>query len=167
MSGLSDFARAYVGTVLVIVADEERPEDGHGLDIGTRVRLLGHARQVPGAPPPEREWRCFEILDGPEAGDWRNLDARDCGQVPIVSADFAGPFLVDAASVVENECSMKEVTQKSVALTYALALRAEAIGGVKADWKRINRAILDRWSVAGLDRVKTRAWKIVEGKIQP
>lgn len=71
-----------VGRIFVIVADEKDPHDGHGLDIGTKVRLAGLPKRVYGAPPPEPQWRCFEIVDGPEAGDWRNLDARHVGEVP-------------------------------------------------------------------------------------
>lgn len=65
-----------VGQCFVISADEEHLEDGHGLDLGTVVRLVGPPQQVYGAAPPEPRWRQFEILDGPEVGDWRNLDPR-------------------------------------------------------------------------------------------
>lgn len=80
---------------------------------------------------------------------------------------FEGPFLSDPAGMIETECADKSITQKSVALTYALALRAKAIGGVEVDFKRANRAILDRWSMSGLERIKTLAWKYVEGKATP
>lgn len=32
--------------------------------------------------------------------------------------------------------------------------------GQPVDWKAVNRAIIDRWSVSGLNRVKERAWKL-------
>lgn len=67
--------------------------------------------------------------------------------------------LIDAAGVVENEIALG-ANQASVAKTYALALRSE----VPADWKRINEAILKRWSKAGLARIKASAWRKVEGK---
>jgi len=35
----------------------------------------------------------------------------------------------------------------------------------KADWPRINRAIMDRWpGKTALERVKTLAWKYYEGR---
>ena len=64
------------GDEFVIVADEASPGEGHGLAIGTRVVLAGLPRRVRFAPPPEPQWRRFDVIDGPEAGDWRNLDAR-------------------------------------------------------------------------------------------
>ena len=69
--------------------------------------------------------------------------------------------------MIEGECANKAVKQKSVALTYALALRAEAIGGMPCDWKRANAAILARWSMAGLERIKTLAWKYIDGTAKP
>jgi hypothetical protein len=69
--------------------------------------------------------------------------------------------LVNAASVVESEIAAG-LQQKDIALTYALAMRSED-GGEKQDWPRMNNAILARWP-KGLERVKTMAWKIAEGK---
>jgi hypothetical protein len=70
-------------------------------------------------------------------------------------------ILVDAASVIERECQEQKLTQRSVAMTVALALRGEKHGH-KADWARINAAIRNRWP-KGLDRVKKLAWKMAEG----
>lgn len=51
------------------------------------------------------------------------------------------------------------VSQKSVALTYAIIIRQEER---TADWPRINRAIMDRWSGrSSLNRIKDIAWKHV------
>jgi hypothetical protein len=54
--------------------------------------------------------------------------------------------------------------QADVAKTCAIAietyLRTE--GGENVDWKKINAAIVNRWSPSGRERVLTMAWKIVE-----
>lgn len=53
----------------------------------------------------------------------------------------------------------RERAEEEVAKDYALMLGephpAEA-------WREINRAIIDRWSVTALLRIKERAWQIVE-----
>jgi len=56
-------------------------------------------------------------------------------------------------SVIENEIA-KGCTQKQVAQSYALALKSSW----KTDWKRVNDAIIKRWSFAGLNRIKNLAW---------
>lgn len=57
--------------------------------------------------------------------------------------------------------------QKDVALSYALALKSQAHGADKPDWRAINTAILSRWKMSGLERIKKRAMDILAGKIQP
>ena len=57
--------------------------------------------------------------------------------------------------------------KKCVALTYAMAIRSERVGADNPDWRRINGAIVDRWSARGLDRIKRRAHGIVEGRVTP
>jgi hypothetical protein len=42
-----------------------------------------------------------------------------------------------------------------LALTYALAIKSKE----RKDWKKINRAIMKRWSYSGLKRVKHFAWR--------
>lgn len=56
------------------------------------------------------------------------------------------------------EIGMPKITQKSLALTYAMALASSA----DTDWGMVNKAIIERWSFAGLERVKRLAWKYVE-----
>lgn len=60
--------------------------------------------------------------------------------------------IVNVEDVIENEIA-QGVTQKSVAMTYALALRSS----YPTDWKRVNAAIMARWSRTGLERVKKLA----------
>jgi hypothetical protein len=74
-------------------------------------------------------------------------------------ADAAPSFtaeLMCVEDVIENELR-QGCTQRSVALTYALALRSTW----PTDWKRVNEAIAAKWP-KGLDRVKTLAWRIME-----
>lgn len=47
------------------------------------------------------------------------------------------------------------VTRDDVALTYAFGLRDER--GL-VDWKKVNRAIIARWSISALQYIKQRAW---------
>ena len=64
-------------------------------------------------------------------------------------------------STLLMEISLPEMKRQDIARTYALALRTSR----NTDWSKVNRAIIDRWSFSGLEYIKTRAWKIVEGKL--
>jgi hypothetical protein len=55
--------------------------------------------------------------------------------------------------VIENEIK-QGCTQRQIAQTYALGIRSTW----PTDWKKVNAMILERWSPAGLDRIKTMAW---------
>jgi hypothetical protein len=54
-----------------------------------------------------------------------------------------------------TEISLPKFNQTDIALTYAMALRSSA----KTDWSMVNRAIIERWSFSGLERIKKLAWK--------
>jgi hypothetical protein len=60
--------------------------------------------------------------------------------------------LLNVEDVIENEIKLG-ATQKSVAMTYALALKSDW----PTDWKRVNAAIVARWP-KGLGRIKEMAW---------
>ena len=64
--------------------------------------------------------------------------------------------LCNCTNVLLNEISKKKFKQKDIALTYMLALRSSD----KTDWKVVNDAIIRRWSVTGLNRIKDMAWKL-------
>ena len=57
-------------------------------------------------------------------------------------------------SVIENEIA-HGMRQKDIAQTYALALASS----YPTDWARVNKAIIERWSISGLQRIKKMAWK--------
>jgi hypothetical protein len=48
-------------------------------------------------------------------------------------------------------------TQKQVATLYAMAMKSEFEKSDTLDWPTINRAIIERWSMSGLERVKKMA----------
>jgi hypothetical protein len=37
-------------------------------------------------------------------------------------------------------------------------MEAEKDGREKIDWKKVNEAIIDRWSISGLQYIKQKAW---------
>ena len=57
------------------------------------------------------------------------------------------------AEVIQNEIN-QGLTQQDVAQTYALGLRSDA----ETDWGKVNASIIERWSRAGLERIKEAAW---------
>jgi hypothetical protein len=67
-----------------------------------------------------------------------------------------------AATVIQNEIA-QGCTQVQVAQTYALALRSSD----QTDWRTANDAIIGKWGVKGLDRIKRMAWKAVETGVFP
>lgn len=48
----------------------------------------------------------------------------------------------------------KECHQADIAYTYSVAIPIEGI-----PWESINNAIICRWSISGLNRIKKMAWK--------
>ncbi len=68
--------------------------------------------------------------------------------------------LVDCENVLLREIADTKTTRKSLALTYAMAICSRET----PNFSNINRAIIDRWSVGGLNYIKTRAWKLIEEK---
>lgn len=69
-------------------------------------------------------------------------------------------YLMDCARAVEDEIALG-AKQSDVALTYAMAIQSAAAKVWEADWPRLNRAILNRWSMSGLERVKAKAFKLL------
>src|SRR4051812_39528763 len=64
----------------------------------------------------------------------------------------------DPERVIMQEIADKQITQTSLAITYAFLFAQ--VEGDTADWPKINQAIIERWSRSGLQRVKTMAHKI-------
>lgn len=58
-------------------------------------------------------------------------------------------------STLLDEIKDKRLKQINIAQTYSLALRSSE---KDINWKKINIAIIDRWSLSGLLRIKRLAW---------
>ena len=61
--------------------------------------------------------------------------------------------------VILKEIQDKSLHQINIALTYKLAIHADPSS--KFNWeKKVNKAIIKRWSKSGLLRVKKLAWEL-------
>lgn len=69
-----------------------------------------------------------------------------------------GGALISTAELMAGVTEPTHV-QKDVAALYAVAIRCDV--GI-TDWPTVNRAIIDRWSLAALKRIKELAWKAAE-----
>ena len=56
--------------------------------------------------------------------------------------------------VLINHIQDKRVKRKFIAKLYALAIQSSET----VDWKEVNKAIIDRWSVSALQYIKNSAW---------
>jgi hypothetical protein len=74
--------------------------------------------------------------------------------------------LICCTTVMLREIADKKMTQKDVALTFAMALKSEAAGADKVDWDKVGGAAIERWSRSGWTRIKERGWAIAEGRIK-
>jgi hypothetical protein len=80
--------------------------------------------------------------------------AADCS----MEADGFAMELACPEWTILNELKAPKITQRSVAMTYRLAMEAERRSGERIDWRAVNEAIVARWSRAGLERIKELAW---------
>ena len=71
----------------------------------------------------------------------------------IAKKDVMSFEIACVEDVIENEIKLG-LSQKQIAQTYALALRSSW----PTDWPKVNKMIIDRWSLAGLERIKKMAW---------
>lgn len=58
--------------------------------------------------------------------------------------------------VLMNEISIKAMKRRDIAQTYRLALQSSERDSI--DWRKVNEAIIARWSVSGLNWIKEQAW---------
>ena len=65
-----------------------------------------------------------------------------------------GLELVCCTSTLLREIADKSCKQKDIAQTYALAIKSSEA----TDWRKVNEVIVERWSFAGLNRIKQLAW---------
>ena len=52
------------------------------------------------------------------------------------------------------EIKSPQMTKKYIAMIYGLALKSEE----KVDWAKVNKAIIERWSMSALHDIKSWAW---------
>lgn len=67
--------------------------------------------------------------------------------------------MVDPQGVMLEEIADKRMTRDDVAQSYAFGLCQAGV-----EWAVVNKAILERWSPAGLAYIKGKAWKLVEAR---
>ena len=65
--------------------------------------------------------------------------------------------LLNPEKMIIGECSDRRMRRYDVAVSYQICLRI--IAPDSEAWKRINQAIISRWSLAGLEWIKARAWE--------
>ena len=65
--------------------------------------------------------------------------------------------LVDCERVLLDYIADKEFDRKAVALTYRLAIMSSERPTI--NWEKVNKAIIERWSLSALKFIKNKAWK--------
>lgn len=65
--------------------------------------------------------------------------------------------LANCENTLLREIANPVFKRKDVAATYALALRSSERDRI--DWRRVNEAIIARWSSSALVWIKRRAWR--------
>jgi len=78
--------------------------------------------------------------------------------------------MVDVEERILREIADPRMKRRDVALTYAFGVRQTgAVYGTteQIDWPKVNRAIIDRWSLSALKWIKEEAWAYVEGRREP
>ena len=71
--------------------------------------------------------------------------------------------LLDPMGQIMSEIADPRMTRDDVALTYAFGIRQDPKGLTVMDWKKVNEAILARWSMSALRYIKEQAWKHARG----
>jgi hypothetical protein len=80
-----------------------------------------------------------------------------------VLATIVGPDLVVPDTAMLLAAVANPATKRlGMAAAYAVALRME-MGFT--DWEAVNHAIVERWSLNALQRIKRLAWKLVEEQV--
>lgn len=69
--------------------------------------------------------------------------------------------VIDPVDMIMRELADKDFKQKDIALSYAILLRQRDEPEVATCWPKVNAAIIERWSMSGLKRVKKMASDIL------
>ena len=65
--------------------------------------------------------------------------------------------LICCTEILLQEIADKRFKQRNVAKTYALSIMSSE----ETDYEKVNKAIIERWSHSGLERIKQLAWRMV------
>jgi hypothetical protein len=88
-----------------------------------------------------------------------NTKGQAMGQPVTITLNSEGEIAdVDFVQWALNEIADKAFNRQQVADTYAILLQK---GAATDDIRRINEAILNRWSPSGLRWIKEQSWKQV------
>ena len=68
--------------------------------------------------------------------------------------------LLDCERIILQMVADKEAIRDSIVTPYAFAICSDE----EIDFKKINMAIIERWSMNALRYIKHKAWKLVEEK---
>ena len=69
--------------------------------------------------------------------------------------------LLDCERVLMEEIATAAITRDSLSITYAFGLLSDE----SIDWKKVNHAIVERWSFSALEYIKCKAWRMVNEKL--
>lgn len=72
-------------------------------------------------------------------------------------------YLTNCTATICSEVADKKFTQADIALSYACAIQSAAAKVDTPNWHTINTAILSRWKMSGLERIKAKAIKLASG----
>jgi hypothetical protein len=65
--------------------------------------------------------------------------------------------MADCENQILREIAEPLFKRRDIAQTYALAMLAEVENGEVIDWRKVNLAIIARWSPSALEWIKTQA----------
>lgn len=75
---------------------------------------------------------------------------------PVEPLEFSDRFCAELActtNVLLRDIANEQMKRNAISKLYALALRSSG----KTDWRKVNEAIIKRWSRYALEYIKTRA----------
>jgi len=64
--------------------------------------------------------------------------------------------LANCEWVLLREIANRSFKRLDIARTYYLAMKSSERD--KVNWEKVNKAIIERWSMSGLEYIKTQAW---------
>lgn len=80
-------------------------------------------------------------------------EVKDAEQITIT--------LANCEDTLMREIADRKITRDSLSLTYAMSICSDEQKNKAIDWKRVNDAIIHRWSMSALTYIKVKAWKTI------